>query len=144
MIYGICNLSIVAIRAEASDRSEMTSQMLFGEHFTILEEEKKWSRIKLFFDDYEGYIDNNQFEEISEDLFQKLSTKEPIYSGEIIDFISSSTNDLITIPLGSSLPFFIENQFSINNRNSSYSNIGKYFSCINESRSYCFSSRCCR
>ncbi len=116
MIYGICNLSIVPVRAEASDRSEMISQMLFGEHFSIIEKEKKWSKIKLFFDDYEGYIDNNQFEEISEDLFYKLSTREQIYSGEIIDFISSSTNELITIPLGSRLPFFIENEFSINTK----------------------------
>jgi hypothetical protein len=116
LIYGICNLSIVPIRAEASDRSEMTSQMLFGEHFSIIEKQKKWSKIKLFFDDYEGYIDNNQFEEISEDLFYKLSTKEQIYSGEIIDFITSSTNELITIPLGSRLPFFNENKFSINTK----------------------------
>jgi len=94
----------------------MTSQMLFGEHFSIIEKQKKWSKIKLFFDDYEGYIDNNQFEEISEDLFYKLSTKEQIYSGEIIDFITSSTNELITIPLGSRLPFFYENKFSINTK----------------------------
>lgn len=90
--------------------------MLFGEHFSIIEKQKKWSKIKLFFDDYEGYIDNNQFEEISEDLFYKLSTKEQIYSGEIIDFITSSTNELITIPLGSRLPFFYENKFSINTK----------------------------
>ena len=111
MNYGICNLSIVPIRAEASDKSEMISQMLFGEHFSIIEENKKWSKIKLFFDDYEGFIDNNQFEEISEDLFYKLSTRDHIYSGEIIDFISSSTNELITIPLGSRLPFLLTINF---------------------------------
>lgn len=116
MNYGICNLSIVPIRAEASDKSEMISQMLFGEHFSIIEKDKKWSKIKLFFDDYEGFIDNNQFEEISEDLFYKLSTRDHIYSGEVIDFISSSTNELITIPLGSRLPFFVDNQFSINTK----------------------------
>jgi uncharacterized protein YgiM (DUF1202 family) len=54
LIHGICNLSIVPIRAEASDTSEMTSQVLFGEHFTIIEKEKNWSKVKLAFDDYEG------------------------------------------------------------------------------------------
>ncbi len=32
--------------------------------------------------------------------------QETLYSGEIIDFITSSTNELITIPIGSRLPFF--------------------------------------
>lgn len=120
MIFGICNLSIVAIRAEASDKSEMTSQMLFGEHFTILEKGKYWSKIKISFDEYEGYVDNKQYEEISEDLFYQLSDKESFYSGEIIDFITSSTNDLITIPLGSRLPNIIDNEFIINSKKFTY------------------------
>ena len=69
MLYGICNLSIVPIRAEPNDRSEMVSQLLFGEHFTILEQTKKWSRIKVQFDNYEGYIDNKQYTEIDNELF---------------------------------------------------------------------------
>ena len=40
MLYGICNLSIVPLRIEASDASEMVSQVLFGEDFLILEKEK--------------------------------------------------------------------------------------------------------
>ena len=108
------------MRAEASETSEMTSQVLFGEHFTIVEKEKNWSKVKLAFDNYEGYIDNKQFEEISQNLFHKLSIIEPIYAGEIIDFISSSTNDLITIPLGSRLPFYVENQFFINTKRYNY------------------------
>lgn len=99
------------MRAEASETSEMTSQVLFGEHFTIVEKEKNWSKVKLAFDNYEGYIDNKQFEEISQNLFHKLSIIEPIYAGEIIDFIASSTNDLITIPLGSRLPFLYKINF---------------------------------
>ena len=50
MLYGICNLSIVPLRMEASDASEMVSQVLFGEDFLILEKEKKWSKIRLSFD----------------------------------------------------------------------------------------------
>ena len=49
MLYGICNLSIVPLRVEASDASEMVSQVLFGEDFLILEKEKKWSKIRLSF-----------------------------------------------------------------------------------------------
>ena len=57
MLYGICNLSIVPLRSESSESSEMTSQVLFGEHFKILEKRKKWSKIRLQFDSFEGFID---------------------------------------------------------------------------------------
>ena len=86
MRYGICNLSIVPLRLEASDASEMVSQVLFGEDFKVLEKEKKWSKIKLSFDGYEGYIDNKQYLEIDEETFDKLSYSKHHYSSEIIDF----------------------------------------------------------
>ena len=120
MQYGICNLSIVPLRAEPSDRSEMVSQVLFGEHFTILEKTKKWSKIKIHFDDYEGYLDNKQYEEITEDLFNDLSSSEHHYSSEIIDYVTGEKNHLATIPIGSRLPFFDEQQFSINDKEFSY------------------------
>ena len=126
MFYGICNLSIVAIRFEASEKSEMVTQLLFGEHFTILEKHKNWSKIKIFSDGYEGFVDNKQFEEITEDYFEKLSISEPTFSGEIIDFISNSNNDFTTIPIGSRLPFFFKNEFTINTKKYAYD--GKVYS----------------
>ncbi|TXD53605.1 MULTISPECIES: C40 family peptidase [unclassified Polaribacter] len=120
MLYGICTLSSVALRVEPSDKSEMISQVLFGENFTILEKQKYWSKIKISFDACEGYIDNKQFEEISEDLFTKLATQKKVYAGEVIDFITNSTNDLLTIPLGSRLPFFTNDTFQLNGKTFSY------------------------
>jgi hypothetical protein len=116
LFYGICNLSIVAVRFEASEKSEMVTQLLFGEHFTIIEKQKNWSKIKIFSDGYEGFVDNKQFEEITEDYFEQLSNSETILSGEIIDFISNATNDFMTIPIGSRLPFFFKNDFTINTK----------------------------
>ncbi|WP_405565821.1 NlpC/P60 family protein [Polaribacter sp. Asnod6-C07] len=115
-MYGICNLSIVPLRAESSDQSEMVSQVLFGECFTILEKDKNWSKIKLSFDEYEGFIDNKQFEEISEELFHKISEQTYIYSGEVIDYITDTSNNLLTIPLGAQLPFYENQRFSINEK----------------------------
>lgn len=126
MFYGICNLSIVAVRFEASEKSEMVTQLLFGEHFTILEKQKNWSKIKIFSDGYEGFVDNKQFEEITEDYFEKLSISEAVFSGEIIDFISNSNNDFTTIPIGSRLPFFFKNEFTINTKRYLYD--GKVYS----------------
>ena len=35
--FGICNLSIVPVRAAASDESEIVTQLLFGDFVKILE-----------------------------------------------------------------------------------------------------------
>jgi hypothetical protein len=59
-MFGICNLAIIPLRFEPSDRSEIVSQILFGEHFEILEQ-KQWSKVKMQYDDYEGWIDTKQF-----------------------------------------------------------------------------------
>ena len=40
MKYGISNISIVPIRKEAADQSEMINQILFGEHFKVLDTRK--------------------------------------------------------------------------------------------------------
>ena len=40
MIYGICTLSIVPMRAEPSDPSEMVNQALIGEVFKVPEKRK--------------------------------------------------------------------------------------------------------
>ena len=104
-MFGICNLAIVPVRAEASDRSEMISQLLFGDYFIILEKLPKWVKIKAAFDNYEGWIDSKQYQAITENQYQILLNSENIYNGELIDFISYSNNQLMPIPLGSSLTF---------------------------------------
>lgn len=120
MTFGICNLGIVAVRKEPSHQSEMVNQLLFGEHFTITESDKNWSKIKIAFDNYEGYINNLQFSKIPESLFNELSTNDLIFSGEIIDFITNNNQDLLTIPLGSRLPFYSNKTFSINEQSFDY------------------------
>ena len=125
-MYGISNLSIVPLRKEATDKSEMVSQVIFGEHFEVLEKDKKWSRIKLYFDAYEGYIDNKQYIEIDQKEYEKLSKEKFFFSGELIDFIVDETNNLTTVPIGSRLPFFNKNSFQINNKNFTYE--GRVFS----------------
>jgi hypothetical protein len=120
MDYGICNLSIVPLRSEASDRTELVSQILFGEHFKVLESRKNWSKIRLAFDKYEGWIDNKQFEIVSKETYELLENSPKILSGNIIDFISNDKNQLMTIPIGSNLPNFHNHRLSIGNKNYVY------------------------
>ncbi len=120
MHYGICNLSIVPVRIEPNDCSEMVTQLLFGEHFKVLEIRKNWSKIRLAFDNYEGWIDNKQYEEITEEIYKKIKETKPSLAGELIDFATNSTNNYLTIVLGSNLPFYKNQQLKINNSNFLY------------------------
>ncbi len=113
MLYGICNLSIVPMRVEPNDACEMVSQVLFGEHFKVLEKRKKWSRIRLDFDSYEGWIDNKQYEEISEEWYQKIKNSDSAIAGDIIDFITDAKNNFSTIPMGASLPLYHKKEVKI-------------------------------
>ncbi|BDB53396.1 C40 family peptidase [Flavobacterium ammonificans] len=104
-MFGICNLAIIPLRAEPNDRSEIVSQVLFGEHFEVVEELKQWRKIRLQFDNYEGWVDFKQFQIISETDYKILS-KEPItLNADLIDYISAPNNTLLPIPLGASLSF---------------------------------------
>ncbi|MBN9286086.1 MULTISPECIES: C40 family peptidase [Flavobacterium] len=104
-MFAICNLAIVPLRAESNDRSELVSQVLFGEHFKILEQTPNWSKIKLAFDGYEGWIDNKQFQSISEDNYNAISSSAAILNADLIEYITTPNNFLIPIPLGCSLTF---------------------------------------
>jgi uncharacterized protein YgiM (DUF1202 family) len=42
-------------------RSEVTSQILYGEKFEILSKNKEWVKIKTSFDNYTGYIKNKDY-----------------------------------------------------------------------------------
>ena len=103
MQYGICSLSIVPLRLEASDASKLVSQLLYGDFFKVLEQRKKWSKIRLDFDGYEGWIDNKQYFKISESEFKTLQQSAPIYATDLVEFIENTSKELIPIPLGASL-----------------------------------------
>ncbi len=103
MKYGICNLSIIPLRLERSDTSELVSQVLYGGLFKVLEHRKKWSRIRLYYDDYEGWIDNKQYKEISKDTYKGLIASKEIYSFDLIEFVETREKQLCPILLGSSL-----------------------------------------
>lgn len=114
-MFAICNLAIIPLRAEPSDRSEIVSQVLFGEHFEVLVVDKQWSRIKLQYDNYEGWVDTKQYQLISENSYKQLSKDAIILSSDLVEYVSTPNNILIPIPLGASLSFL--NHSEINTEN---------------------------
>nr|WP_315189982.1 C40 family peptidase [uncultured Flavobacterium sp.] len=104
-MFGICNLAIIPLRFEPSDKSEIVSQVLFGEHFEILEKFNQWSRIKMQYDDYEGWVDSKQYQLISEANYKQLSQDAIILNADLIEYITGPNNLLLPIPLAASLSF---------------------------------------
>jgi hypothetical protein len=116
-MFGICNLANIPLRLEASDKSEIVSQVLFGEHFEIIEQQKQWSKVKLHFDAYQGWIDSKQFQVIGESEYNQLSKDAIILNSDLVEYITTSNNFLMPIPLGSSLSFLNHPEINTQNYN---------------------------
>jgi gamma-D-glutamyl-L-lysine dipeptidyl-peptidase len=117
MLFGYCHLPLIALRAEPNQKSEMVSQVLFGEHFqieNIIEDE--WIKVKLAHDGYSGWISFKQFRFISEleyDAIQKNSTH--ICSHPFNKLIEQDGGPLL-IPFGAYLPNLSDQKFKIQNK----------------------------
>lgn len=111
--FGICNLAVIPLRAEASDTSEMVSQLLFGDHFTILDEAEKWIYLKNASDDYLGWIDKKQFAEIAETDYNQLDNPLAFVCSDLLNPIQDANKGIHHIPVGCTLPNFDGNSFML-------------------------------
>ena len=76
----ICNIYI-----KPTTKSEVTSQILYGERFSIISKNKKWIKIKTMYDNYTGFIKNQNFIKdfkpthkifkLKSQIFKKLNNK---------------------------------------------------------------------
>ncbi len=123
MHHGICHLNIVPIRNLAEESSEMVTQLLYGDHFKILEKRKFWSKIRDAYDGCEGWIHNNQFVPIEKSDYQSLKNSgENKFSSDLVSYVNDEKKVMIPIVLGSSVKSvnLLSHQFdgaSINGKN---------------------------
>lgn len=103
MQYGICNLGCVPVRRENSDTSEMVTQLLFGDHFLILEKHDKWSRICIASDLYEGWIDHKQFIEVDEKKYAEYNALPDAFLSDFVDYITLENGLLLPLTIGANL-----------------------------------------
>jgi cell wall-associated NlpC family hydrolase len=100
MEHKICVVPVMPLRSEPSHRSEMVSQLLFGECGIVLEQVPDgWLKIRNQFDQYEGWCPENQLTEIQEDLYHE-STEE--YTSDPVTTVDVSGHPM-SVPLGSFL-----------------------------------------
>ena len=72
MSYGVCILSVVPLRAEAAERAEMVSQLLFGDSYEVLETEGNWLKIKTSDCGYEGFLNQKYHHALTDEQYQEL------------------------------------------------------------------------
>lgn len=95
----LCCVPCSPMRAEASHRSEMVTQLLFGEHAVILEKgADQWIKICCIYDNYEGWCQQSHF--IKKPLHKELDNPVLVssWTGEIV-----YDGTKMHIPFGSSL-----------------------------------------
>ena len=103
MKYGVCHLGVIPLRKENDHKSELTSQLLYGESFKIIDQRKDWFKIRLDWDKYEGWITQNQAVVIDEKEYKSLQDQVFIASTHLIDFVQLANTQIFPIPLGSDL-----------------------------------------
>lgn len=61
-------LPVIPVRKEPSHKSEMVSQLLFGEYVEVMEENRDFLKISCLYDGYEGWVQANQLT-VAEEVF---------------------------------------------------------------------------
>lgn len=114
LTYGICNLSIIPVRDEPSDKSEMVTQLLFGDAYEVIEEAEKWLKVKIEYDNYEGWIDKIQFFSIDSDYYDKYKIQNHPILTKYSTLIYKG-NMFYPVLMGSVLPFYDGEFIKLNN-----------------------------
>ena len=114
MEHGICLHSVIPVRSAPSHKSELVTQVLFGELYRIVEKDQTWCRIKLTFDDYEGWIDMLQYNPIGEQEYLRLFHSVTFTTLDLVQLVSHETGrTMIPVVIGSSLPGFDESRIRV-------------------------------
>jgi cell wall-associated NlpC family hydrolase len=81
----------------------MVTQLLYGEHFKVLESRKHWSKIRIAFDKQEGWVLNRQLDFITKEEYDTLEDGPKQYAADLISYIEQENSMLKPVLLGSSI-----------------------------------------
>jgi gamma-D-glutamyl-L-lysine dipeptidyl-peptidase len=95
----ICVVPVCPIRAQSSHRSEQVSHLLFGEICEELERTTDFVKVRLVYDNYEGWCQQNQLEEAGSKTASTTSLLTSNWATEIM-----LDGKAMHVPFGSSIP----------------------------------------
>lgn len=105
--HGVALVTAIPLRLEPSEKSEMVSQVLFGETYEILKERKGWYLVRCHFDGYEGYLSPSSVDLIPERLFSRIQASQTYVSKAVTQTVLfSGSRDGVLVTAGASIPGF--------------------------------------
>lgn len=116
MAFVFCMVPVAPMRKEAAHRSEMVSQLLFGEIAEVINVQKDFTQIRCLYDGYEGWCQSTQL--------LAIDTGTAAINRELLTDAWCSTIDLngqkMQIPLGSSMGLLQNGEITIGNYHINY------------------------
>lgn len=108
MVYGLNLNSVLPLRKRAAESSEMTSQLLFGEHCEILDEtsEERWLKVKCVLDGYEGWVDRKMLTRLDDETSASLSAPQAVVCVPCVEAKLRLKGQRVLLSGGSRLPFY--------------------------------------
>lgn len=104
MEHFACQVSIAPLRASPSDKSEMVSQLLFGETVTLQERKENWLYVECAWDGYLGWVDAKQLKRLTDSEFGAYREEQTINLSLVEGLMAA--DHFIPLTLGAVLPRF--------------------------------------
>ena len=94
------NYSLINLHKKPSTKSEIVTQIIFGQSFSIFKKSKRWLKIKIKEDGYKGYIQNKNFSKYLNPTHKICVLKAKVYK------FSNKRKKISIIPFGSKIKVF--------------------------------------
>lgn len=103
-MYAACQVSLAPLRAHPSDKSEMVSQLLFGELVEVLETKDIWQHVVCAWDGFSGWIDAKQLKRLTAREYDDYRTHASLNLSLVEGLMAA--DHFIPLTLGASLPAY--------------------------------------
>ncbi|MBS1652690.1 MAG: C40 family peptidase [Bacteroidetes bacterium] len=124
MAYGICLMAVIPCRKDASNLSEMVTQLLFGEIYRVVEQTDDWLKIITKSDNYDCWINKKQHYKISETEYTSLDKAPEVLANNLVQSITDVNNNVtFHIPMSAHLPTINDSHFTVAGKTFKYNGI---------------------
>lgn len=104
--YGICRVAVAPLRPEPSDRVEISSQLLFGDHVQILEHSDRWFFVRNAYDAYEGWVDFKQINSLTAEQYQQHEAYNLLAPAKPLNTVTAADGSKYYLSAGSKVPAY--------------------------------------
>jgi len=101
-MYAACQVSIAPMRAQPSDKSEMVSQLLFGETVEVNGVKDQWSQVVCAWDGFSGWVDQKQLKQLTPSEFHDYQEHASLNLSLVEGLMAA--DHFIPLTLGAALP----------------------------------------